>query len=542
MNPILRIITIWGRHPFWLLFATLLSLASLLAGIALMGVSGHALGLAIGGAVFIVPVLLPLIGAARVFLRYAERIIGHEAIFRALADMRIWMFRGLARSAAGGLGFRRSGDVLARLVNNIDMLDSLFLRVFVPLAGAVALLPVLAWLLYHEDKAALLVLIPFCFVAFWVPWWVAKAAEKNSDRVGLAIAAMRTVSLDALHGLREVKAFSAEGRILAAIKVHESQLLSAQRDITSKSAKLSAIAFIAAQASIFLAILFGFFGAPVASVVVVLALVIAFESVLGLPKSGLLYGQAKKAALRVVQAAEALPLVLDPATPMPMPNRNALAFERVSFRYSADRPFVFNNLSFQLPEGARVAILGPSGAGKSTIASLILKLQAPEDGEIRLGGVDIAKLPTEALRHRIAYLGQTTHLFADTIRNNLLLGNPHADDNLLWSALNATQLGDAIRALPQGLDSWLGEGGNTLSGGQGRRLALARTLLMDAPILLLDEPCAGLDIETEQEFFKVFNAATEGRTVLLILHRLTGVEALDRVWRFTGSTLIAATG
>lgn len=542
MNPVLRIMSIWGRHPFWLFFATLLSLGALVAGIALMGVSGHVLGLSIGGAAFIVPALLPLIGVMRVLLRYAERIVGHEAIFRALADMRIWMFRGLAHSAAGGLGLRHSGDILARLVNDIDMLDSLFLRVFVPLAGAVTLLPILAWLFWREHEATLLVLVPFCFVAFWLPWRSARAAEENSGKIGLAIAALRTASLDALYGLREVKIFSAEGRMLAEVQARESQLLAAQRDLAGKAAQLSAIAFIAAQAAILLAVILGFFGSPVAAVIVVLVLIVAFEVVLGLPRAGLLYGQAKKAASRVVLAAESPPSVPDPVSPLAMPNRNALAFEHVSFRYSADRPFVFSNLSFQLPEGARVAILGPSGIGKSTIAALILKLQSPEEGEIRLGGIDIAKLPTEALRHRIAYLGQTTHLFADTIRNNLLLGNPHADDDALWNALNAAQLGEVVRDLPDGLDSWLGEGGSTFSGGQGRRLALARTLLMDAPILLLDEPCAGLDIETEQEFFRVFNAATEGRTVLLILHRLTGVEALDRIWRFTGGTLVAATG
>jgi ATP-binding cassette subfamily C protein CydC len=225
-----------------------------------------------------------------------------------------------------------------------------------------------------------------------------------------------------------------------------------------------------------------------------------------------------------------------------MPSRNAITFEHVSFRYAADRPFVFENLSLQLPEGSRTAILGPSGAGKSTIASLILKLVQPVSGQIRFGGTDIAQLSAEALRHRIAYLGQTTHLFADTVRNNLLLGDPAADDAKLWAALEAVQMADVVAALPDGLDSWLGEGGATVSGGQGRRLALARTLLMNAPVILLDEPCAGLDAATEQEFFRVFNAATEGRTVLLILHRLTGVEYLDRIWRFTGGTLVAAAG
>jgi ATP-binding cassette, subfamily C, bacterial CydC len=263
--------------------------------------------------------------------------------------------------------------------------------------------------------------------------------------------------------------------------------------------------------------------------------------VLGLPRAGLLYGQAAAAAARVVSAAESGPPVADPAHPAPMPAGSAIAFEHVSFRYAPDLPFVFQNLSLQLPAGLRTAILGPSGAGKSTIATLLLKLAAPESGQIRLGTVDLAALPAEAVRHRIAYLSQATHLFADTIRNNLLLGDPSANDAKLWAALDAAQLAEVVDALPEGLDTWLGEGGQNLSGGQGRRLALARTLLSDAPILVLDEPCAGLDGATELDFLKMLNTATKGRTVLLILHRLTGAEQLDRIWRLTGGTLMAAT-
>ncbi len=542
MSPITRVTSLWVRHPGWLLLSVLLSLGALAAGVILMGLSGHYLAVAMAGGVLIVPALLQWTGTARVVLRYGERVVGHEAIFRALADLRVWMFRGLARSAAGGLGLRRTGDALARLVNDIDMLDGLFLRIFVPLLGALLLLPMLVWTLHREHGPALLVLFPFCFVAFVLPWRAARAAEENAGKAGLAMAGLRTAALDALHGLREVKIFAAEGRMLAEVQAREAQLLSAQREMAAEAAKLNAIAFIAAQAGILLAIILGFFGLPIAAVAAVLVLTAAFEAVLGLPRAGLLYGQAKKAAARVVQAAEAGPPVPDPAKPAPMPSRNAIAFEHVSFRYAPNRPFVFENLSLQLPEGSRTAILGPSGAGKSTIASLILKLVQPVSGQIRFGGTDILQLPAEALRHRIAYLGQTTHLFADSIRNNMLLGDPAADETKLWAALEAAQLADVVRALPEGLDSWLGEGGATLSGGQGRRLALARTLLMDAPIILLDEPCAGLDAATEQEFFRVFNAATEGRTVLLILHRLTGVEYLDRIWRLTGGALVAAAG
>jgi len=542
MNPVLRIATLWARHALWLGAAVLLALAALGAGIALMGVSGRYLAAALFGITLAVPLALQFTGAARVVLRYLERIVGHEAIFRALADLRVWMFRGLAASAAGGLGYRRAGDALTRLVNDVDTLDGLFLRIFVPGLSALILAPALGWILWREHGLALAALAPFIVVAFYMPFRAAQEARKNAGKAGLAMAGLRSTALDALQGLREVKIFEAEGRMLAAVQAREAALLAAQRELVARSSSLNAQSFLAAQCAILLAILLGFFGAPIPALVAVLVLIAAFETVLGLPRAGVLYGQAAAAAARVVHAAEAQPPVPDPAIPAPMPSRNAVAFEHVSFSYTADRQPVFENLSLQLPQGSRTAILGPSGAGKSTIAALLLKLIAPTSGQIRLGGTDISLLPAEAVRHRIAYLGQTTHLFADTIRNNLLLGDPGADDAKLWAALEAAQLAETINALPDGLDSWLGEGGATLSGGQGRRLALARTLLMDAPILLLDEPCAGLDAATEQEFFRVLNTAVDGRTVLLILHRLTGSENLDRIWRLTGGTLISAAG
>ncbi|HUM07360.1 MAG TPA: thiol reductant ABC exporter subunit CydC [Acidocella sp.] len=542
MSPMARILSLWLRDAGWLALALVLALAALAAGVALMGFSGRYIALSLAGTAVLVPLGLQFIGSARVVLRYLERVMSHEAIFRALADMRVWLFRGLAASGAGGLGFRRAGDALSRLVNDVDALDGLFLRIFVPGMSAVMLVPVLAWVLRREHEAALLVLVPFLYIAFYLPVLAAKAAGENAGKAGLAMSGLRSAALDALHGLREVKIFEAEGRMLAAVQSREAALLSAQRELVAKGSALNARAFILAQGGILLAILLGFLGVPVAAIIAVLVLTTAFETVLGLPRAGLLYGQANAAATRVVQAAEAKPAVPEPAQPAPMPSRNSIAFEHVSFRYGPDRPFVFENLSLQVPQGARVAILGPSGAGKSTIAALLLKLVAPVNGQIRLGGTDVSLLPSEALRHRIAYLGQTTQLFADTIRNNLLLGDPAADDARLWAALEAAQVADVVSALPDGLDAWVGEGGATLSGGQGRRLALARTLLMDAPILVLDEPCAGLDSATEQEFFKVLNTVTEGRTVLLILHRLTGVEQLDRIWRLTGGALISAAG
>jgi len=225
-----------------------------------------------------------------------------------------------------------------------------------------------------------------------------------------------------------------------------------------------------------------------------------------------------------------------------MPGSTSLRFEAVQFRWAPDRPLVFDGLTLEIPEGARVALLGPSGAGKSTLAALALKVVAPRSGQITLGGTDIAFLPAALVRARIGWLGQTTHLFDDTIRSNLLLARPEADEVSLWAALDSARIGDMVRSLPDKLDTWVGEGGTRFSGGQGRRLALARALLSPAPILILDEPCAGLDAERERAFLETLNETAAGRTVILITHRLTGVERLDRIFRLSGGKAVAAAG
>jgi ATP-binding cassette, subfamily C, bacterial CydC len=214
-------------------------------------------------------------------------------------------------------------------------------------------------------------------------------------------------------------------------------------------------------------------------------------------------------------------------------------FEAVGFGWRADAP-VFDGLTLDIPAGARVAVLGPSGAGKSTLAALLLKLAAPQTGRISLGGTDLAALSAADLRSRVGWLAQATHLFDDTVRQNLLLAKPDATDDEVWDALERARVADVVRGLPDGLDAWLGEAGAHLSGGQGRRIALARALLSTAPILILDEPAAGLDAETERAFYTTLNETLAGRTVILIAHRLTGVERLDRIYRLSGGKAVAA--
>jgi len=541
-GPLFRIIGLWSRQTGWLLAGLWLSLAAVVAAVGLMSVAGMTVGAAVlaGGIAF--PALLRGLGAARVALRYSERLVTHDAMFRALADMRVWFFGRLARTSAGGLGFRQAGDVLARLVGDIEALDGLYLRILLPLASAVLLLPALILLLGHRVPGlATEVGVLFAAAAFVLPWLAARASGRTGTGLAVEAGALRVAALDALTGLREVRAFAAEGRMLAAVQAKEGALLTAQQAMVSRTALAGAASFLCAQLAV-LAVLIDAADNPGAAIGAAFLVLAAFEAVGGLTRAGALAGHASAAAKRVLEAADAPVPVPDPADPAAMPAAANLSFEGVEFRWSPDRPLVFDGLTLEVPQGARVALLGPSGAGKSTLAALALKVVAPRSGQVRLGGADIATLPAALVRARIAWLGQATHLFDDTIRQNLLLALPDAGEPALWAALDAARIGDMVRALPDGLDTWVGEGGTRFSGGQGRRLALARALLSPAPILILDEPCAGLDSDTERAFLETLNETASGRTVILITHRLTGVERLDRIFRLSGGKAVAAAG
>lgn len=540
MNALRRIVSLWRPQAGWLAAGIAASLLAVGCGVALMGASGAAIGSAVLAGTVAASVALKLLGIGRVVFRYAERLLTHEATFRALAQLRVWFFRRLAVSAAGGLGFRRAGDVLGRLVGDIEAQDGLYLRILVPLASAVVLLPVLTLIVaLHQTLVAAGVGALFAFAAFVLPSLAMRRALRAGDRLAAASGALRVAALDTLTGLREVRAFAAEGRMLAAVQARESRLVKAQRRIAYRAAAAAAGSLLCAQAAILL-VLATAEANPAIAVATVFLVIAAFEAIGGLPRAGVLAGHAAAAARRVVQAADAPPPVPDPAEPAAPPRSHRLRFEHVEFRWRPDRAPVFQRMSLDVPAGARIAVLGPSGSGKSTLAALALKVAAPQSGRILLGETDIAALAADAVRARISFLSQATHLFDDTIRANLALARPGADDAALWAALDAAHIGDAVRSLPGGLEAWVGENGARLSGGQGRRLALARALLSDAPILILDEPCAGLDSETERAFLATLNEVAPGRSVVLIVHRLTGVERLDRIYRLSGGHAVAA--
>ncbi len=545
MTALLRILSLW-RAQYWLMALGLqISLLGLAAGLTLMAASGRMITAAMLGGVLAPVVVLRALGPARVVLRYGERLITHSATFRALARLRVWFFTRLAANSAGGLGMRDAGDMLSRVVTDIDALDGIYLRLLVPLTGAVLVVPaasLLAWRVDRTTGAAVFVLLGLAAFALPVAGFV--LARGQAARLAAAHSALRVAGLDALTGLREVRAYGAESRVTARIDAAQTDLIGAQRVLARRGALAQAAAQLCGQGAV-LAVLAASDAPAAAKITAAFVVVAGFEALAALPRAGLAAGNAAASATRVLDIADSPPACPEPAHPAALPPVSAkgglgLKFDAVHFAWAADRPSVLRGLTLDVPQGARVAVLGPSGAGKSTLAALALKIAAPQTGRVLLGGVDIANLAAADVHSAIAWLGQTSHLFADTIRGNLLLGRPAATDADLWAVLDRAGIGDTVRNLPDGLDTWVGEAGARLSGGQGRRVALARTLLSTAPIIILDEPCAGLDAETERAFLQTFFAQSHGRTVILIAHRLTGVEKLDRIWRLSAGLAVAA--
>jgi ATP-binding cassette subfamily C protein CydC len=540
-----RVLRLWAPRRAALVQALLVAMVSALAGVALLALAGQgvAAGLAAGG-IFGLAALVwvrPLV-LLRPALRWGERMASHAAAFRALADTRVWFFRRLAERMPGGIGMRGSGDLLGRVLGDVDALDRLYLGGILPAGAGLAVLVAIVALLAGEPWLMLLVGLPLA-LALVLPLLLAPAAARAARRAADRRGGLRAAVVDPLAGLEDTLAANAETRAMNRLHAADHELMHSQRSLAKRSAWAGAGGGLLAQLAVLAALGWGLAGGPAAAGMVVLALFlsVAAAEALGLmPRAGAALASAGASARRLFEAADTPAPVAEPSHPVALPPSNELVLQDITFGWRPGAP-VLEGLNLTLREGERVAILGPSGAGKSTLSALLTKLAAPQAGTIRLGGVDIAELSAADLRTRIVVLSQQARLFDDSVAANLRLAAPNAPDAALWRALAKAGIADHIRGLPEGLETRCGEGGTRFSGGEARRIALARALLPPAGLLILDEPTTGLDVAAERAFLATLATACEGRSLLLVTHRLTGAEPLDRVLRLAGGLLLPAT-
>lgn len=543
MSELWRLWTLFRPYRLWMLLGTLLAILTLLANVMLMAVSGWFLAtMAIAGAAgismnYYVPAVL-IRGSAivRTAGRYGERLINHEATFRLIASLRVWFYSHLEPLAPARLQAYHSGDLLSRIRADIDALDNLYVRVLVPVVvAAVSILLFTVFLFLHAPALALAGLIFLLLAGAVLPIWSECRGRAPGQRIAEDEAILRSAVIDGVQGMAELTVYGVTERQAQRIDDLSHRLIADQARLSSDHGLTQAAVFLCAGLSLWvllwLAVPMVREGQILPPNLAMLALftLASFEAVAPLPQAFQLLGRTLAAARRLFAIVDTEPAVVEPTGPSPQPTHFDIAFKQVTFSYpDAARPAI-TDINLHVPAGTRAAVIGATGSGKSTLFNLLLKFWAADAGQIQIGGADIAEFRGDDLRHHIAVVSQHTHLFDATIRENLLLADPDASQDAIEDACRVAQIHDFIAELPEGYDTWVGETGVRLSGGQGRRIAIARALLKDAPILLLDEPTEGLDATTERDLMQALNRLMVGRTVLLITHRPAGLDWVDQV-------------
>lgn len=538
---------LWGLlRPYrgWMLGGTLIALITLLANVTLMALAGWFItAMAVAGAAgvainyFAPAALIRLSAILRTAGRYSERLVNHEATFRLIAGLRVWFYRHLEPLAPAGLQQFHSGDLLSRIRADIDALDNLYVRVLVPVAvAALSALLFFVFLLLHDPLLALFGLGFLMLAGVLLPIWSQARGQAPGRRLAADEAELRAAVIDGVQGMAELTLYGAGERQARRIDGLGRRLIADQARLSNDHGLTQAAVGLCASLSLWFVLWLGIpmvqEGAtlmPPQLALLALFTLASFEAVAPLPQAFQLLGRTLAAARRLFAIADTQPAVGEPVAPSPRPEHFDIRFQGVTFRYPGAAAPAVADIHLQVPEGTRAAVVGATGSGKSTLFNLLLRFWEPDAGEIRIGGHSIAAFHGDDLRAHIAVVSQQTHLFDTTIRENLLIASPQASQDALESACRVAQIHDFISALPEGYDTWVGETGVRLSGGQARRIAVARALLKDAPILLLDEPTEGLDAETERSLMQALDRLMTGRTVLLITHRPAGLDWVDRV-------------
>ncbi|WP_326744693.1 thiol reductant ABC exporter subunit CydD [Streptomyces sp. NBC_00121] len=530
-----------GAQRGQLALALVLSSLALGSAVGLMAVSGWLISRASEQP----PVLYLMVavtatrafGLGRAVFRYAERLVSHDAVLKMLAELRVAVYRGLERITPAGLGRTRRGDLLSRLVADVDTLQDYWLRWLLPAWTAVVVGAAAAgftgWLL---PQAGVVLALGLLLAGVGVPLVSGACARRAERQLAPARADLATRITDLLGGTAELTVAGA----LPTRKERTREADTVLTRIASRAATATALGgglsalicglTVVAAALVAVPAVHDGRLAGVELAVVVLTPLAAFEAVTGLPLAVQYRQRVKRSAERVYEVLDAPVPVHEPATPAEAPATPfPLEVRGLAARYSGASRDALDSVDLTLTAGRRIAVVGPSGSGKTTLAQVLLRFLDARAGTYRIGGVDASALDGDSVRRFVGLCAQDAHVFDSSIRENLRLARTVATDDELRAALARARLLDWAEALPDGLDTLVGEHGARLSGGQRQRLALARALLADFPVLVLDEPAEHLDLATADALTADLLVATRGRTTVLITHRLAGLEAVDEV-------------
>ncbi|GAA3562580.1 thiol reductant ABC exporter subunit CydC [Kribbella ginsengisoli] len=459
-------------------------------------------------------------GVGRGFFRYVERLAAHDAAYRVLGVTRARMTGRLEEVAPAGLGAVRRGDLLARLVLDVDAVLDLWLRVVLPvLVAAVTAAVTVGLLVVLLPVAGAAVGVAVAVACLVVPWVTARSARRAEQAIAADRGEVAAGATETLLTAADVVAFNATEVVLAEFEAADARLAAAERRSAWSAGLGNALLVLCVGGASIAGLVLGSradISGPVFAVLVLTPLALA-DALGGIPATAQIATRVKASLVRVQDLLNTPTPVTEPSAPSGLPVGRDLVISHLDAGYD-DHP-VLRDVALTVAAGSRVVVTGPSGSGKSTLASVLLRFLEPTKGEVALGGVSLTDLRGDDVRETIGLLTQESHVFDTSIRENLLLAQPGASDLRLWRALYQARLGEFVSSLPDGLDTMVGEHGARLSGGERQRLAFARLMLANHDVLVLDEPTEHLDEETARRLLHDLYAAAGQRTVILLTHR-----------------------
>ncbi len=560
MSDFRRLLKLMRPHAGWMLLSIALSAIATLAHVALMATSGWfitamaAAGIAGVSMNYFTPAgMIRAFAMARTAGRYAERLVGHEATLKFVAKLRPWLFSRLEPLAPAALEDARSGDLLTRLRGDIDRLEFAFLRIIQPIVVAVIVLAAgIAFAARYEAAVAVIFALLALGAGVMVPLFIGAVSAAPARRVSENTAELNALLVDHLEGRAELDIYDPDHLHRDAVLSTSEALIDDEQRIARLTGLASASVGLASHLGLIVVI--GLGGASVAAgtlagpdlVMLALLGLALFEAVGPLPLAMQSLPLVLASARRIFALADRVPAVAAPGqapksgvASASVPKEGDLVFDGVSYTYpGATRP-ALTDISLTLSPGKRVAVVGPSGSGKTSIVGLALRYRAAPRGSISFGGQAVEACDPDAWRERIAVLAQSDHLFSASIADNLRLAGRDIPRQKMVEACEIAGILPFIEAQPQGFDTFVGALGAKVSGGEARRLGLARALLKDAPVLILDEPTEGLDRAGEANILQSVLEMTRERAVLLIAHSRACLAQMDEIIVLDGGRIAA---
>jgi thiol reductant ABC exporter CydC subunit len=522
---------------------------SVLLGVGLMSLAGYVISRAAEHppilSLTVAIVAVRACGIGKPAARYFERLERHDLAFRVLARMRVGFYRKIEPLVPGRLPELRRGDLLAAMVGDIDALQNLFLLGVSPplvaiVAGGISVAIEAAFL----PSAGLILAVGLLAGGIGIPALAALVSRRAGARQSSAWGELTAELVDLLRGAPELAVLGADERAVQAVRALDEELVHLARRDALASGLVEGLSVAVAGLTV-AGVLVVCASATVAGtldrvMVASLALLAmaSFEAVTPLPAAARVLSATIASGRRLLAITSHAPAVVDPSSAADRPGDPTVTLEHVGFGYADEESWELQDLNLSVAPGQTTALVGRSGAGKSTIAALMVRFLDPDVGRVAVGGTDARTLRQDDVRSFVTLDAQDAYLFSTTIRENIRLAKPSADEEAIERALRRAQIWDWIASLPDGADTYVGEEGTLVSGGERRRIALARTFLADAPVVVLDEPTAHLDPDTAERLVDDALHATEGQTVLLITHRVEGLDTVDRTVRLSRGRLV----